>query len=112
MENVLQQKAKSQQLLNSLHQKPLAPSYPLSELQVELVNMDSIYTSYKPLIITATQLLRRKPLFNGMPTLNGHAKRGLLPFLGLTGTAITKGIKDIKRKVNQLIETKLNNKTL
>ena len=33
-------------------------------LQVELANLDSIYTSYKLLILTATQLLMREPTFN------------------------------------------------
>ena len=91
----LQQKARSQQLLKSLHWKPLAPSYLLPALQVELANWDSICTSYKPLIITATQLLKREPSFNGMSTLNGGTKRSLLPFLGdalswLTRTAMTR----------------------
>ena len=98
----LQQRARSQQLLNSLHWKPLAPSYLLSALQVELV-------SYKPLILTATQLLKREPSFSGMSTLKTCTKRSLLPILGdalswLTRTAMTKDIRDIKRIVNQLIE--------
>ena len=53
---------RTQQLLNSLQQKPLAPTYMISTLQselttymilaiqAELTNNDSIYTSYKPLI--------------------------------------------------------------
>ena len=50
----------------------------------------------------ATQLLKREPLFNGMSTLNKHTKRSLLPFLGdalswLTGTAMTKDVRDIKK---------------
>ena len=106
----LQQKARSKQLLNSLQWKPLAPSYIVSALQVELANVDSIYTSYKHLILTATQLLKREPSFNGMSTLNKYTKRSLLPFLGdtfswLTRTATTKDIRDIKRRVNQLFET-------
>ena len=105
-----QQKARSQHLLNSLQQKPLAPSYLLSPLQAELTNMDSIYTSYKPLIITATQLLKTEPSFNGMSPLHKQTKRSLLSFLGdapswLTRTAMTKDVRDIKRRVNQLIET-------
>ena len=74
------------------------------------MNLDSIYTSYKPLILTATQLPRGEPSFNGMSTLHGCTKRSLLPFLGdalrwLTRTAMTKDVRDIKRRVNQLIET-------
>ena len=110
MENVVQQKARLQQLLNSLHQKPLATNYLLSALQVELANLDSICTSYKPLILTATHLLKGEPSFNSMSTLNGHTKRSLLPSLGnalswLTGTAMIKDIRDIKKRVKQLIET-------
>ena len=111
MENVfLQQKARSQQLLTSLHWKPLAPSYPLSALQVELANLDSIYMSYKPLILTVTQQLKREPSFNGISTLNKHTKRSLLPSSGdelswLTSTVTTKDIREIMRRVNQLIET-------
>ena len=94
----IQQKARSQQLLNSLQWKPLAPSYLLSALQAESANLDSIYTSYKPLILTGTQLLKRELSFNGMPPLSKCTKRSLLPFLGdtlswLTRTAITKDAK-------------------
>ena len=106
----IQQKARSHQLLNSLKWKLLAPRYLLSALQVKLANLDSIYTLYKPLILTATQLLKREPLFNGMSPLGKCIKRSLLTFLGdalswLTRTAITKDVRDIKRRVNQLIET-------
>ena len=55
---------RTQQLLNFLQQKPLAPIYMISALQVELTNLDLIYTSYKPLILTATQLLSREPAFD------------------------------------------------
>ena len=45
-----------------------------------------------------------------MSSLSKHTKRSLLPFLGdalswLTGIAMTKDVRDIKRRVNQLIET-------
>ena len=80
----------------------------LSALQAELVNLDSIYTSYKPLTLKATQMLRREPTFDGMSTFNRCAKRSLLPFLGdalswLTRTARTKDVRSIKNRVNQLI---------
>ena len=65
MEMFMQRKARSQQLLNSLQQKPLAPNYLISACQAELENLDSIFTSYKPLILTVTQLLKREPSFNG-----------------------------------------------
>ena len=101
---------RSQQLLNSLQQQLLAPNYILSALQAELANLDNIYTSYKPLIPISTELLKREPSFDGMFTLNKHTKRSLLPFLGdalswLTETAITKDVKNIKKRVNQLFAT-------
>ena len=113
----IQQKARSQQLLNSLYMKPLAPSYLPSALQAELTNLDSIYTSYKSLILTATQLLKREFSFDGMSPLRKCTKRSLLPFLGnalswVTGTAITRDVRDIKKRVNQLIETQTQQETL
>ena len=51
----IQKKSKSQQLLNSQQWKPLAPSYLLAALQAELVNLNSIYTLYKPLILTTEE---------------------------------------------------------
>ena len=67
----------------------------ISALQAELTNLGSIYTSYKPLILTATQLLKREPTFDGISPFNRHTRRSLLPFLGdalilLTGTATMK----------------------
>ena len=78
--------------------------YDLSTTSVT-TNLDSIYTSYKPLILTATQLLRREPTFNGISPFNRHTRRSLLPFLGdalswLTGTATTKDVSSIKKKFN------------
>ena len=106
----IQQKVRSQQLQNLLQWKPLAPNYLLSALQADLANLYSIYTSYKLLILTVTQLLKREPSFNGMSPLSKHTNRSLLPFLGdtlswLTRTATTKDVRDIKKRVNQLIET-------
>ena len=49
----VKQMGRTQQLLNSIH-----PTYMISALQAELTNLDSIYTTYKTLILTATQLLR------------------------------------------------------
>ena len=96
----VQQIGRTQQLLNSLQQKPLVPTYILSALQAELAKLDSIYTSYKPLILTATQLLRRGPTFDGVLPFNRHTKRSLLL---LTGTAATKDVRSIKDRVKQLI---------
>ena len=57
---------RTQQLLNSLLQKPLAPPHLLSTPEAELTSLDSIHTSYKPLILAATQLLKKEPSFNGV----------------------------------------------
>ena len=98
-------------------QKPLAPTYMILALQVELTNIDSIYTSYKPLILTATQLLRREPTFDGISPFNRCSRRSLLPFLGdalswLMGTETTKDVNSIKNRVNQLIAMQQNSRNL
>ena len=95
-------------LLTSLQQKSLAPIHLISVLQAELTNLDSTYTSYKPLILAATQVLKKGPSFDGNSTSNGHIRRSLLPFSGdalswLTGTTTTKDVSSIKKRVNQLI---------
>ena len=69
---------RTQLLVNSLQQKPLAPTYMISALQAEHTNLDSIYTLCKPLILTATQLLRRDPTFIGISPFNRHTRRNLL----------------------------------
>ena len=101
----VQQMGRIQQLLDFLQQKPLAPTYILPALQAEYN-----YTSYKPLVVTATQLLRREPTLHQMSSLSRCTKRSLLPFLGdtlnwLTGTATTKDVRSIKNRVRQLIAT-------
>ena len=84
----------------------------ISALQAELTNLDSIYTSYRPLILTATQCLRREPTFNRISPFNGHTRRSLVPFLAdalswLTGTAMTQDVNSIKNRVTQLIAMQL-----
>ena len=101
---------RTQQLLNSLLWKPLAPTQLFSTLEAELNSLDSIHTSYKPLILAATHLLKKEPSFNGVLVSNTNMRRGLLPFLGdalswLTGTATTKDVNSIKIRINQLITT-------
>ena len=85
----VKQMGRTQQLLNFLQQKPLAPTYMISALQVEHTNLDSIYTSYKPLILTATYFLRRETTFDGISPFNGCTRRSLLPFLGDTLSWLT-----------------------
>ena len=82
MEDVYAAESMITTTINSLQQKPLAANYLLSALQVELANLDSIYASYKPPILTVTQLLKRELSFSGMSPLSKHAKRSLLTFLG------------------------------
>ena len=104
---------RTQWLLNFLLQEPLAQTHLLSTLEAELNSLDSIHTSYKPLILASTQLLKKEPSFNGVLVSKKHTRRSLLPFLGdvlswLTGTASTKDVSNIKNKVNQLIATQHN----
>ena len=106
----IKQMERTQNLLDSVQQKPLAPTHMISTLQAELTNFDSIHTSYRPLISVATQLLKMAPSFNWVSTSNRHARRRILPFLGdalswLMGTATSKDISSVKKRVNQLTAT-------
>ena len=99
---------RTQQLLQSLSNWPSAPTHLLSALQAELTNLNDIYTSHKPIIITAINLLNTEPSFSGTSNYNKCTRKSLLPFLGdalswLIGTATTKDITSIKKRVNQLI---------
>ena len=90
----IKQMERTQKLLDSVQQKPLAPTHMISTMQAELTNLDSIHTSYRPLILAATQLLKKAPSFDGVITSNRHARRSILHFLGdalswLMGTATT-----------------------
>ena len=103
------------QLLISLLQKPSALTQLLSALEAELNNLNTIHTSYKPLIQAATQLLKKEPSFNRVPVSSKCMRRSLLPFFGdtlswLTGTATTKDVNGIKTRINQLIVTQHNQK--
>ena len=76
---------------------------------MELTNINDIYISYRPIIIPAISLLNMDPSFDGHSSHNNCLKRSLLPFLGdalswLKGTATTKDVNSIKKRVNQLIE--------
>ena len=81
----------------------------MTTLQVELTNVNDIYNSCKPTIISAINLLSTDSSFDGHTNHSNHLKRSLLPFLGnvlrwLTGTATTKGVNSIKERVNKLIK--------
>ena len=107
------QMIRTHQLLPSLLWIPAAPTQLLSRLNEEFSNLNSIFTSYQPLIQAATQLLQREPSFDRIPVSSKCKKRSLLPFLGdaliwLTGTATTKDVNAIKSRINQLIPTQQN----
>ena len=92
-----------------VHLQPSAPIQLISTLQVELTNINDIYDSCKPTIISAIYLMNTDPSFDGPSNQNNHAKRSLLPFLGnalqwLMGTTTTKDVNNIKEHVNQLTE--------
>ena len=70
--------------------------------------------AYKPVFSSARSILQTQPSFDGKPIPpSGRKKWSLLPFLGsalkwLTGTATTKDIKHIKKRISSLIETQEN----
>ena len=102
-----------QQLLKSFLQKPVALTQLLSALEAELNSLNTVHTSYRPLTLAATQLLKKEPSFDRVLVSNRCMGRSLLPFLGgalswLTGTATTKDVNSIKTRINQLITTPLN----
>ena len=96
------------QIIQSLSHGPSALTQLLSALQAELTSLNDIYTSCKPIIIPAINLLDTVPSFDGNSNYNKCVRRSLLLFLcnvlsWLTGTATTKDINSIKNRVNQLI---------
>ena len=99
---------RTHQLLQYLSQWPSSQTQLITTLHSELTNISDNYTSYKPIIIPAINLLDMDPSFDGNSNYNKCVRRSLLPFLGnalswLTGTATSKDIDSIKRRVNQLI---------
>ena len=96
---------RTHQLLQFLNQQPSALTQLISTLQVELSNIDDIYNSCKPTIISAINLINTNPSFNGKSQQSTHHKWSLLPFLKdalrwLTGIATTKYVNNIKTWVN------------
>ena len=103
------------QLLQFLSHQPAAATHLISPLQVELTNINDIYNSCKPTIISVINLLNTDPSFDGHVNSNNHLKRSLLPFLGnalrwLTGTATTKDVNSIKEHVNNSLKLSQHNK--
>ena len=100
------QLTRTQQFLRSLDQHPSTPTQLLSTLQLELSDIQDIYSSGESTISSAIKLLQS----NQPQTHIHHRGISLQPFLGdalswLTGTATTKDIHIIKTWINQLIAT-------
>ena len=102
------------EMISKLKNHPDDEIEPLQLLQVELDNLHNLFMAYKPVFSSARSILQMQPLFDGKPIPpSGRKKRRLLPFLGsalkwLTGTAATKDIKHIKKRISSLIETQEN----
>ena len=69
------------QLLQVLSQQPFAPTQVLATLQVELININDIYISYKSCIIPAINLLNMDPSFDGNSNHNNQVRRRPIAFL-------------------------------
>ena len=70
-------------------------------------NINDIYNSYDPIIIPPINPLATDLSIDGNTNYNRGVRRSLLPFLGnalslLTGTATTRDVNTIKKRVNQL----------
>ena len=106
-------KALAQELLIKLQQQLYVFNFMVNALLGEFSHIENIYQSYEPIILTAIQLLRNKPVMDKLMTPdNPQPKRSLLPFLGdalhwLTGMATTKDTTEIKQQVNSLIQKQI-----
>ena len=99
------QLTRTQQFLRSLDQHPSTPPQLLSTLQLELSNIQDVYSSGESTIMSAIKLLQSNQL-----QTHTHHRRSLLPFLRdllswLTGTSTAKDIHSIKTWINQLTAT-------
>ena len=102
------------EMISKLRNHPDDAIEPSQPLQVELDNLHSLFMAYKPVFLSTMSILQMQPSFDGKPILpSGRKKQSLLPFLcsalkWLTGTATTKDIKNIKKRISSLIETQEN----
>ena len=100
--------------ISKLRNHPDDAIEPLQPLQVKLDNLHSLFIAYKPVFSSAMSILQTQPPFDGKPTPPlGRKKWSLLPFLSstlkwLTGTATTKDIKHIEKRISSLIKTQEN----
>ena len=102
------------EMISKLRNHPDDAIEPLQPLQVKLDNLHNLFMAYKPVFSSTRSILQTQPSFDGKPIPpSGRKRRSLLPFLGsalkwLTGTATTKDIKHIKKRISSLIETQEN----
>ena len=102
------------EMISKLRNHPDDAIEPLQPLWVELDNLHSLFIAYKPVFLSAMSILQTQPSFDGKPIPPlGRKKWSLLAFLGsalkwLTGTATTKDIKHIKKRISSLIKTQEN----
>ena len=107
---------RTHQLLQVLSHQPCALTQLLATLQVELTNINDTYISYKPVIISAINLLNMDPSFDGHSNHNNWVRRSQLPFFGnalswLMGTATKKmSITSGKESINSLRHSLHNRK--
>ena len=100
--------------ISKLRNHPDDAIEPLQPLQVKLDNLHSLFMAYKPVFSSTMRILQTQPSFHGKPIPPlARKKQSLLPFLSsalkwLTGTATTKDIKHIKKRISSLIETQEN----
>ena len=102
------------EMISKLQNHPDNEIEPLQPLQVKLDNLHNLFMAYKPVFSSTRSILQTQPSFDGKPIPpSARKKRSLLPFLGsalkwLTGTATTKDVKHIKKRISSLIETQKN----
>ena len=100
--------------ISKLRNHPDDAIEPLQPLQIKLDNLHNLFMAYKPVFSSARSILQTQPSFDGKPIPPSRRKKqSLLLFLGsalkwLTGTATTKDIKHIKKRISSLIETQEN----
>ena len=108
------QKNIARETISKLRNHPDDTTEPLQPLQAKLDNLHSLFMAYKPVFSSTMSILQTQPSFDGKPIPpSRRKKRSLLPFLSsalkrLTGTAATKDIKHIKKRISSLIETQEN----
>ena len=66
---------KTGQLLQFPSQQPSAPTQLLAILQVELTNINDIYIFYKPIVISAINVLSMDPLFDAHSKHNNQVRK-------------------------------------